>query len=101
MESTNPLHPLHQVMKREKRRCFVVLHSSYVEGQGYIPSLAIEGESGHYPMSGRTDDQLPWYWGPDYDTAQATADDINERRFGLSPTQAARIVASSMAASRI
>jgi hypothetical protein len=89
-----------RTMGAGKRQCFFIDTGSFVEGRGYIPSLVTEDEPGHQPMSGRTGQEEPWYWGPDLKMAQATADHVNMERWGLTKSEATKIVASSMGASR-
>jgi hypothetical protein len=54
---------------------------------GYIPCIAVEGETGYY----RTD----WNWGSDIELAQEIADTKNDA-LGFTPLEALRIVLSSM-----
>jgi hypothetical protein len=68
---------------------------------GYVPSLVVENEAGHSPMLGRGEGAAPWTWGDTLEQAEKVCADYNERTFGLTETDCLRIVASSMAASRI
>ena len=77
------------------RQCFVILPTQYEEGRGYIPSLVIENESGHYPMTGGPD-QEPWYWGDTIERAEQVCARFNLDRYGISKATAARIVGSTM-----
>jgi hypothetical protein len=65
---------------------------------GYIPSIVVEGDPGHYPLTGRGPLATPWYWG-DLKTAQKIAAEQN-LRLGVDEDAALRIISSSMAASR-
>jgi hypothetical protein len=78
-----------------KRQCFYVPVDQFDEN-GYIPSLVTENEPGHAPLRGNGPFAEPWYWGKTYEQAKRACDEENERTFGLTPTQATRIVASSM-----
>lgn len=61
---------------------------------GYVPSLVVEGEPGHYPMTGSTGREAPWVWGDTYAKAVATCEEVNAQR-GISKERAAEIVRSS------
>jgi hypothetical protein len=65
---------------------------------GYIPSIVVEGDPGHYPLAGRGAHAAPWYWG-DLETAKKIAAEQNSR-LGVDENEALRIIGSSMAASR-
>lgn len=67
---------------------------------GYVPSLVIEGESGHFPMLGNGPGAAPWVWGATLEGAQEVAAAYNARR-GLTPVEVTEIIASSMGVSRI
>ena len=63
---------------------------------GYVPSIVIMNESGHYPMIGDPEKhQTPWVWGKDLTKAEQIATEHN-RRLGHSEEQVFRIMASSM-----
>ena len=62
---------------------------------GYVPSAVFEDESGHYPMLGNGPCASPWVWGKTYQEAEEVCKKANER-LGLSETEVAVIVASSM-----
>lgn len=64
---------------------------------GYIPSIVVERDPGHYPLVGRGPYATPWYWG-DLDMAQKIAKEQNEK-MGVSEERAILIVASSIGAS--
>lgn len=64
---------------------------------GFVPSVVIENESGHYPMLGNGAHASPWVWGDTHEKAQQIADQVNAKR-GVSKAEAERIVDSSMAA---
>ncbi|MEU1761257.1 hypothetical protein [Micromonospora sp. NPDC005652] len=80
----------------EKRKAVWVFVSERTE-HGYVPSVVIEGEAGHIPLSGQGEGAQPWYWGHDLDKARKIAMDHNARR-GLSEDDVREIVASSFAA---
>lgn len=81
-----------------KRQVYFINPEHRAEG-GYIPCLVTEGEPGYKLMSGREPTQAPWVWGPDYETAVATAEKQNERR-GFDKAAALKIVAENMGLSR-
>ena len=64
---------------------------------GYVPSLVIEGKSGHYPLTGRGKHSMPWVWGKTLEEAQATCASYNLRHFGVDENAEFRIVLSTMA----
>lgn len=90
--------PENVVAEHTPRRCYVILPGQMDPELGYIPSLVVEDEAGHSPLTGRGELSQPWYWGKDYDEAKAHCDRMNQQDFGLTPTDAADIVVSSMAA---
>lgn len=77
------------------RWCYYVPSSSNYDGNGFVPSLVVEGVAGHVPMMGRGEAAQPWYWGNTLDEAQRTCAVANAR-LGLTPEECAAIVASSM-----
>jgi len=91
-------------MDNEKRWCYYVtgMHRDEAGGtEGFIPSKVTEGEPGHQLMKGDPEQmQAPWVWGPSLETAQATADSMNQR-MGITKEDSAKIVASSMVASNL
>lgn len=70
------------------------------EHGGYVPSLVIADEPGHSPMLGQGKGASPWVWGQTLEQAREVCDKANAD-MGISPEQANRILASSMAVSRI
>ena len=87
-------------MTAEPRKCYWIDPVQDPGEYGYIPSIVTEGESGHSPLTGNGACASPWYWGKTYKKARAFCDQMNANDFGLTPGEAAKIVASSMAASR-
>ncbi|KKL65237.1 hypothetical protein LCGC14_2156990 [marine sediment metagenome] len=77
--------------------CYYVPEQDPTEHGGYVPSLVIEDESGHYPMLGNGECAQPWVWGKTIEEARAVADNRNTQKLGLSPERVAQIIASSMA----
>ena len=69
------------------RRCYCVPIDSYVEGEGYQPSIVEEGEAGHSPTN--------YFWGHDFDKACEMATLLN-KGMGVSEQDAIEIVSSSM-----
>jgi len=80
-------------MKNNTRQCFCIPPSSLTE-YGYVPSLVTENEPGHSPMAG--EGKTPWYWGKTIERAEQICARVNQKRFGISPATANRIVASTM-----
>jgi hypothetical protein len=78
-----------------RRTCFYIPVGQFDES-GYIPSLVTEGEAGHAPLKGNGPGSSPWHWGATYGEALAIAERENAAR-GISPRDAAEIIASSMA----
>jgi hypothetical protein len=76
-----------------ERFCYYIPHDAKTP-EGYIPSMVVEHEPGHRPMTGDAN-QEPWYWGTNREEAEAIAMHMNAR-MGLSPQDASEIVASSM-----
>lgn len=82
-----------------RRFCYFIPVEGHVEGRGWRPSVVFEGEPGHYPngdmpYEGKPGQTAPWFWGPSYEEAVATADEMNER-LGISKMLAVEIVTSS------
>lgn len=76
------------------RYCYWVSGSVHVEGEGWVPSVVVEGEPGHRPLVG---DGSPWTWGPTLELARAVAKERNER-LGLAPSDVEHILRSSVMA---
>ena len=87
-----------------RRWCYYVSAEGYVEGHGYRVSIVFEHESGHYPtgddawIAGDHGKRKPWFWGHTYEEARRACEEVNRARLGLTPKEAALIVASSMGA---
>ena len=78
------------------RQCLIILETQYDPDHGYIPSLVIENESGHYPMTGRGPLAEPWYFGKTIQEARATCANYNQRAYGLTDDDCIAITCSSM-----
>lgn len=63
---------------------------------GYVPSIVIENDPGHYPMMGQGEVAAPWVWGKTLDEARSIAA-VKNARLGLTQKRVAEIIASSMA----
>ena len=61
---------------------------------GCIPSMVIEHESGHRPMSG-DETQLPWYWGKTGEECQQICNEKNEE-MGFTKKEVMEIIATTM-----
>lgn len=77
--------------------CYYIPLQSPKEHGGFVPSLVIEDEAGHYPMLGAGKGAAPWVWGQTMEEAEEACVEINAQ-MGIDRDKAARIVASSMAA---
>jgi hypothetical protein len=77
------------------RKCFYIPADAFVEGRGFVPSLVVEGEAGHSPLTGGPGG-TPWYWGMTYEFACQIANEQNAR-LGVTPEEALDIIASSVA----
>ena len=84
-----------------RRFCYVISQGSHnskanrKEWGGYMPSLVVEGESGHYPMQGGDHEwAVPWIWGKTLREAKKTCASYNKRR-GLSKEDVVEITYSS------
>jgi hypothetical protein len=66
------------------RQCYTIppTQNPAVHG-GYVPSLVVEGKSGHCPMTGRGEHSMPWVWGKTLEEAEATCAAFNIRHFGI------------------
>jgi hypothetical protein len=78
----------------EKRMCYIV-QIGQCDENGYIPSVVVEGEAGHSPLTGRSEFSRPWYWGKTYEEAEATCKNMNTE-MGLTDHDVTTIVWSSM-----
>lgn len=87
-------------MARGARWCYYVPSDSNYDGNGFVPSLVVEGVAGHVPMMGRGEAAQPWYFGDTYEQAKRTCERVNRDR-GISPLEADAIVASSMRHSHV
>jgi len=87
-----------ETLLNNRRFCYVIPESAFVEGKGFRVSIAIERESGHFPTGNTPEggDIEPWYWGDTFAEAREIADRENKERFGLEPIDAWKIVASTM-----
>lgn len=94
--------PTQEAPQAEGRICAYIPLNGFIEGRGYRVSIVEEGVAGHtptgtWPYEGKPGQQLPWFWGDDYEQAKRLADEYNAR-LGLTPQDALDIVTSSMAA---
>ena len=92
------------MMKREpdlsKPWCYWINEMQKPHPQhGYIPSVVVEREPGHYPLEGRGECASPWYWG-DLEQAKRIANEMNAK-MGVDEERAILIVASSIGASHM
>lgn len=89
----------------ERRYCYAIPAEAYVDGHGFRVSIAIEHEKGHYPtgddawIEGDGAARKPWFWGETYEEARKVCEEANAR-MGITPKDAALIVASTMGGPR-
>jgi hypothetical protein len=81
------------------RWCYMIMVGQTSQGQ-YVPSVVVENEPGHAPLSGNGPLSEPWRWGADYDKAREIARQANHE-MGLSDEDVLDIVTSSMRASNV
>ena len=87
---------IHKAMS-ERRWCYYIAASQDPSKHGgYVPSVVIEGISGHYPAVGKPDG-APWVWGRTLAEAEAVCREQNKRK-GITIEDETKIVASSMRA---
>jgi len=77
--------------------CYYINPSQDSGDEGYIPSVVVLGEPGHFPLCGRGDGAAPWRWGKTLAEAEAMCVRFNSER-GITEERASEIVASSMRA---
>ncbi len=83
-----------------KRQCYYINPSQDPNKHGgYVPSLVVQDEPGHSPMTGQGEGAAPWVWGKTLDEAEAACKAANAKR-GISELDAFEIVASSMRVSK-
>lgn len=84
----------------DTRQCFYIDESQDpADHGGYVPSLVVENEPGHSPMTGNGVGAAPWVWGDTLQQAQSIAEERNLEMFKVTRQEAIDIVMSSMAAS--
>ncbi len=71
----------------ERRAVYFIMETEVAEDGGYIPCIAVEGETGFY----HTD----WNWGPDLELARKFADEKNAQ-LGFTPKEAMLIQLGTM-----
>ncbi len=84
----------------ENPHCFYIDPGQDPGGEGYIPSLVVKDEPGHFPLSGRGDGAAPWRWGKTLAEAEAVCVKANADR-GVDKERAFEIIASSMRAANV
>lgn len=83
------------------RRCYWIPAEPWKDTGKWVPSIIVEDEPGHSPLAGDPAKlQTPWYWGTTYAEAKATADRMNLEDFGITETDMAAILLSSLRAQR-
>lgn len=80
-----------------RRWCYTIVEpQNPKEHGGYVPSLVIEGISGHRPMSGDARDmRAAWVWGKTPEEAKAVCRKYNQSR-GIDEETETRIVLSTL-----
>lgn len=84
------------------------VHAAFADlatSRGVIPAIVVEGDPHRYPLGdpewdGDPRTPRPYYWGSTVEECQAVCDRLNAER-GIDPERTAKIVASSLRASRI
>jgi hypothetical protein len=79
--------------------CFFIPAKPWKDTGKWVPSWVKRDEAGHTPFAGNGPCAQPWFWGTSYPEAKAVADRENAK-LGISQTQAAAILLSSVRASR-
>lgn len=69
------------------RRAVYMILETVRDDKGFIPCIAVEGDTGYY----KTD----WNWGNDLEQAQKFADERNEK-LGIGPDEAYKIILGTM-----
>ncbi len=88
--------PSLSLLMATRRWCYTIpIGQDINDHGGYVPSVAVENESGHYPMIGGAG-KAPWVWGKDLAAAEATAAELNAK-MGIDPGTAMKIVATTFA----
>jgi hypothetical protein len=84
------------LLMQNRRWCYTVpqVQDTKVFG-GFVPSIAIEGIAGHYPLTGRGTGSAPWVWGETYAEAEKVCAHKN-MMLGYSEREAFCIVASTL-----
>lgn len=77
--------------------CFYISPGQDPGTEGYIPSVVVLDEPGHFPLCGRDDGAAPWRWGKTLEEAEAVCAKANAER-GMDEERVSEIVASSMRA---
>jgi len=82
-----------------QRYAYICLHENDVidDERHYIPCLVKENIGGYFPMRGRDELSLPWYWGKSHAECQKHCDDEN-KLMGLSEEDVRDIISSSIRA---
>jgi len=82
----------------KQRQCYYIDASQDpADHGGYVPSLVIENENGHRPMTGRGRFSEAWVWGSTLEKAQVVCISANAER-GVTEADAWEIIGSSMGA---
>lgn len=76
------------------RLCYYIPPDQTPTEAGYRVAVVFENEDGYRWTGG--DGKEPWYWGKTLAEAEKICDEQNEKRFGLSPKDAAILVLRSM-----
>ncbi len=75
--------------------CFYINPSQNPGDEGYIPSVVVLGEPGHFPLCGRGDGAAPWRWGKTLEEAEVMCAKANADR-GMTKERVDEIVMSSI-----
>jgi len=82
-----------------RRYCYTAVggeHQDPTKHGGYMPSMVVEGEQGHYPMQGGDHEfAVPWIWGKTIPEVAETCKRFNSDRLGLTEDEAWEIERSA------
>jgi len=82
-----------------RRFCYTAVDGDHQDPEkhgGFMPSMIVEGESGHYPMQGGDHQHaVPWIWGKTIEEASETCERFNADRLGMSRAVANEIEVST------
>ena len=87
-------------MDNNKRFCYYIMEGQTTIDGGYIPSMIVENEAGHTPLTGPEAVGSSWVWAHNFEDAKQYASVMNTQ-LGLTQDDVMDIVASSMRAGAV